>query len=405
MRLAFRQGASLDEVRSFLAQVVRLARRSAVGEWKLTEKTPLPHDGLGPMSELARTKWALDGATLDQKVEGGSGNPRDGYGFDMAITVSATGDDGRPRGVSLSDGSYDPAPKELVFSLSGFTAAEFLAAREAGKQRFSRDDTANPIWARDNVAELKAQGAFEAARALAVEGLAQQAPAFARLSRLELRQQLIALTADPGERAALEAVSLTEDLNDVARLDAVASGALVLPGWTPDRATRLLASVRPWRPTSLPLFGGAAARWLDHPWWQPARAATLTGWFAANNQAHEVKWDGANREIRVVIPRGPKLPVTLAMAMDAVKRALGLFDVTLYLQGGVDERADGSVIAGDRFRGIAWRKGPEAGVEWAWLWTGDGFDGAVLAARNDETHLAFLGAAAPVVERIVLTPL
>jgi hypothetical protein len=193
MHLSYRQAGSFALVRDFYADLIALVRQEAIGSWTLVSSTPLPHAGHGPLEVLARSEWRLGAARLVQSVEGGDGNPRDGYGFLMSAELAVPGVDGEIRRVSLHAGSWDPFPAALHFTLEGLTGGEFLQARAAGGARFTNDDTANPTWAVENVEALRKLGERDLARALAREALERSGPAAQHEAREVLRQALVEL--------------------------------------------------------------------------------------------------------------------------------------------------------------------------------------------------------------------
>lgn len=144
MDLVYHRAAPLALVREFLADVVRVVRPDSEGPWICGSSTPLPHDGHGPLEALARTHWQLGEASLLQVVEGGVGDPRDGFGFDILFALSVPGSDGAPRTASLVDCSREPYPSKLGFILEGFTAAECSQVRAAGDARFTSEDDPRP---------------------------------------------------------------------------------------------------------------------------------------------------------------------------------------------------------------------------------------------------------------------
>lgn len=150
-RLSFKTAAAFEAIRAFCADVVRVVHPSESGEWKLTSSVARPHEGHGPLAVLAHTTWQLGTATLLQKIDGGDGSPRDGYGFDMSLVCELTGDDGVPRKLLLSAGSWDPHPNSVSPELIGLTPAEFFAIRALGAGRFGNDETSNVTWCRVDV--------------------------------------------------------------------------------------------------------------------------------------------------------------------------------------------------------------------------------------------------------------
>lgn len=388
MRIAFRGGASVDEVRAYFAALIG----PAAGPWQEIGRTPLEHEGLGPDPQLARTHWRLGEATLEQTVQGGSGNPRDGWGYDLVMKATLPGG----RRISVDGGAYEPRFPSLAFVLNGFSAAQFENARAAGRARFTDDDTSHPVWARENAQELAALGARDLACELIREALRRKAPDFARAAQRDLRRQLIGLTDDPAARAALEAEALRQDPTDVEGLAAVASGTKVLPGWQPEVAAQILARVRPWRKESEAHLAPESRKWAG-----PAGA----DWFWVNQQAFEVKViDGA----RTRVPKGPLLPAPFAHVVELVRAALAIEGLGLSphaVPAGRDEDCDGVVVGGAQVRAMAYRR--DAALEWMWLWTGEGLRGAVVVSTRSapvETRLCWLGDRPPAVERLVLTP-
>lgn len=391
MDLSFRQPAPLALVRDFCADLVRLLRPGIGGEWTLVSSTPRPHHWLSPLPDLAVMEWRLGEATLVQSVVGDEeGNPRDGYGFHIQFELAVAGTDGVVRTLSLADSGWEPFPQQLHFSLQAFTVDEWCKAREAGRARFANDETAQAIWAAQNVEAFLALGARSQARLLVEEALARPGEASARGSVRDLRRALVDLTDEPTARALAESRLLVDDPTDVARLERIAQGTLVLPSWTPRAAAHVLAVMQPWRPASAAVLGEVALRWFEHPWWKGTRR---DGWSSLREQ--------------------PALqPLPVSRAVQAARRALGITDVDLsfrHLRPAVRRASDGLLrgLDGDsaRVRAVVHSRERADGFEhhWTWLWTGEGLEGAVLVSRlalpldeQDEpvpvdTHLAWLG--------------
>ncbi len=371
MQLAFRGTAAPDDVRAFLAALV-----SEGGTWQQTAHTPLPAEGHDD-ARLARTEWVLGEARLTQVISGGAGNPRDGYGFDLAITAALPGG----RRVEITGGGYEPTFTSLLFSLRGFSVSQFVRARELARARFTDDDTGHPIWARDNARAVEALGDKAFARTLVLEALGRKAPAFARAAQRELRRHLIRLTDDGAEKTALEADALEQDPTDVATLAAIAAGTRTLPRWSPARAARILEAMRPW----------------DSPRWA---ALDPKVWCWVNVQPYDVKViDGK----RAQVPRGPPLPAVFRAVVEAVQRALGLEGFAA--PSDRDEDREGVLLPGETVRGFAYRR--DAALEWVWVWTGEGERGAIVVATRSapvEIRLCWLGAPPAAFDRFVLTP-
>lgn len=333
MRLAFRQSASLDEVRAFLADVVRVVHPEVAGEWSLVSKTPLPHPEHSGEDVLAKTVWSLGPASLEQLVEDGGGNPRDGFGYAMTFTFTFT--DGERR-ASLRDNAWEPRPKSLAFTLHGFEARHLVAMREAGRARFPSDDTSNVTWAAYNVEACLQLGARELARSLCEEALAREWPAFARSSRVALQRAHVGLVEGVKADEAL-AVLLRLDPSDQ-RLVEVATGARSLPGWTQAMAARAGTFVAP------PMPG-------DDGWWTLKTARPVSG----------------------------------SLVVASVARALRLDAPTLFLDGVQGAAAAEVTVADERgsVRGMVHRR--TAGEWVTWLWTGVDDQGAVVTSRFEDS--------------------
>lgn len=327
MRLAFRQSASLDEVRAFLADVVRVVHPEVRGDWTLEATTPLPHPDHSGEDVLAKTVWSMGPASLEQLVEDGGGNPRDGFGYAMTFTFT----DGA-RKLSLRDNAWEPKPKDLAFTLQGFDAAQLLAMRAAGKGRFPADDTSAATWAAYNVEACLALGAREVALALCEEGLQRAGPAYARRSRVILQRALVGLVDGAKADQAL-ANLLRLDASDP-RLVEVASGTRMLPGWTQEMAARARTFVDPPMPAA-------------DAWWTMKTPRQVPG----------------------------------SHAVSAVQRALRIDEPNLFLSGVRESSAAEVVISDDlgSVRGIVHRR--SAGEWFTWLWTGAGDQGAVVTSR------------------------
>lgn len=331
MRLAFRQSASLDEVRAFLADVVRVVHAQVAGEWSLVSKTPLPHPDHSGEEVLAKTVWSLGPASLEQLVEAGGGNPRDGFGYSMTLSFV----DGE-RKLTLRDSAWEPKPKELAFTLHGFEARHLVAMREAGRARFPADDTSNVTWAAYNVEACLQLGARELARSLCEESFGRAWPAFARSSRVALQRAHVGLVEGVEADQALAAL-LRLDPSDQ-RLGEVATGARTLPGWTKEMAVRARTFVAPPMPD-------------DTGWWTMKTARPVSGSLVVASVARALRLDGPT------------------LFLDGVQ-GIAVAEVTL-----ADER--GSV------RGMVHRR--SAGEWFTWLWTGVDDQGAVVTSRFEES--------------------
>lgn len=377
MRIAYRSETSVDAVRRFLAELVVDG-----GQWTQTS----PAD-----AELGASQWRLGEATLTQEIHELEGNPRDGNGYSLSLMARLP----MGRQIVVQGNNYERRFTALTFELTGFSPSQFDRARRLGATHFGNDDTAHPVWARTNARDIEGAGDRALARTLLTEALQYDAPPFATSAVRDVRRHLIALTDDPAAKAELESNALFHDPTDVDGLAAVASGAKVLPNWDPATAATILTYLRPWTPEAVARLKPASDAWAG---------ATRQGWFWVNAQAHEVKVvDGK----RVRIAHGPLIPAHLPDVIEAVRRALALDPVSLYLPGVPAEKADAreAVLVGDQPKAIVYRR--DAALEWVWLWTSEPLRGAVLAATRSapvEIQLCWLGPPPEGFERFVLTP-
>jgi hypothetical protein len=92
------------------------------GSWVTTAERALEDRNGG--SGCFHRERVREGATLTEHCASGSGNPRDGYGYDGTAALEVG-----ERRVRVSFGSYQPPGGHLSLYFSGFTPAEFEAAR------------------------------------------------------------------------------------------------------------------------------------------------------------------------------------------------------------------------------------------------------------------------------------
>ena len=124
-RLSFNRGASWEELRDAASQIVdELGITPA--PWRRTEHQTLVDKQ--HMGQAFGSVWARPGAELEEVVESGSGNPRDGYGYDMRWTLVAKLGT-RTLLVNLSDSAWDPRPRALSFTFKGFEPRELEASK------------------------------------------------------------------------------------------------------------------------------------------------------------------------------------------------------------------------------------------------------------------------------------
>jgi hypothetical protein len=226
----------------------------------LERDTPLEDpNGAGLCREAA---WRDGDVAWTERVVGGSGNPRDGYGYDVRFELRV------PRGAGTAvacmvGSSYAPYDVAFDVSIEGAAASEFGGLRTALAAFFgAATDRNGAAWvARDTVVQLWNAGERDTAVALAEEALAGSRAG--DWGREELAAWLAKAVPRPD--------GLGARLRDApALLDGwLEAEAAPPPGWTRERVTEVLARLCPFDPGRWP--GGAP--WFAHPCW-PAEPGT-----------------------------------------------------------------------------------------------------------------------------------
>lgn len=245
-------------------------------EWQCVERRALedPNPG-GSGAFLAR--WADGEATLEERVEGSTGNPRDGYGYDVRYQLTVG-----QRQAHLSSGGWEPLASDFRVEFSRITVDALLEARAALRSCFGEaaDLSHEACIARENVRGIDPVDAPGEAVALVQEALAQAVPA--DYGQPELSEWL--------GRHQGGAEGLRRRLRDL---------PAGLPGWLeavekppagygPDRLTQTLARLCPFEGAHWLAAGRAPAPWFRHPQW--SRGGAQAG---AEGEWHRVHLDAA----------------------------------------------------------------------------------------------------------------
>jgi len=237
LTLAFSCDASWDQLRQLGSEIVT-ALRGTAEPWIQQSRQDLP-DKNYPHQAFKAT-WSLPGATLDEHCRCGSGNPRDGYGYQLRWQLQVH-HDGTSSVFAVKCASYQASPQQVTMRLRPpsdrvATLARAVLRRVLGVEY---DDVADPVWAADNVETLAAIEPEAASRWLA-EALAtpsrQHASAnWARLLALHERFH--------GATDASRLQRLTQAPQDMAGWEAAL--AQPPPGWTTSRIQAVIDRLRP----------------------------------------------------------------------------------------------------------------------------------------------------------------
>lgn len=254
--LFFRRAASWEELRTAWTEVI-LRLRGAAGPWELLERVEI-QDKNAPQATF-RATWSSEGAALTEEVVNGSGNPRDGYGYDVTATLEVEAE-GEPVLVRLKSAGYNPELTRLQLSVQA--SAERVELVRAGLRAVlgaEADRTSEPQVAVGNVALARLHDPEAAVRWLR-EALDAGRPEGAAWGWKELLQAAEELEAPDPQRLGRR---LTEAPHDV---DAWEQAALAPPpGWAAERVARVLERLRPYDPgATTPPFGDEQAR--EAPW-------------------------------------------------------------------------------------------------------------------------------------------
>jgi hypothetical protein len=215
----------------------------APGDWGLTSERSLV-DRNGGAACFHRER-AREGATLTEHCESGTGNPRDGYGYDGEITLEV----GR-HSVHASFGAYSPPGGHISIYLTGFTSAELEAVRAVvgGIVRLPKPD----MW--EAVTNIKAalKMGDEDAAVRWLEGVRDHGRWFWRSRFFQLKAQLLGSTPEHTLRRLKETPSDRD-----AWLEAEQSPPPGLP------LAQIKQMVQRMCPVSLELFGFSRWRLLE----------------------------------------------------------------------------------------------------------------------------------------------
>ncbi|MFT3711607.1 MAG: hypothetical protein QM817_28555 [Archangium sp.] len=164
------QPSSLERVRAlFETMAATLSGRpvSFTQESKVSTYDPNHADG------CFDAKWRDGDLTFTESISGADGNPRDGYGYYMALTLEVGG----VKKLSASGFSSSPAPDVLNLTLTS-TAGDWLRLRELMRREVGveRDRCLTPLIIRDVAKALSSEGQLDTALSLARECLARSAP-------------------------------------------------------------------------------------------------------------------------------------------------------------------------------------------------------------------------------------
>ena len=239
-RLYFRGSANWEELRSAWSEVVT-ALRGTSSEWQQVEKSET--EDIWVPSPPFETLWKQPGAIWRESVRRGSGNPRDGYGYDMKGTLELETADGLVK-VRLAGSSWEPRPDRLDLWVYGASPAQVVSIRTAlrGALGAERDISGKPWIAQDNVRYAMAVDRDVARRWLgeSLSGGKPEGAAYGWAALLSLKEELDGPSAKRLDRRLREA---PQDVSAWER-------ALVElpPAWSRERVTAILHRLRPYDP-------------------------------------------------------------------------------------------------------------------------------------------------------------
>lgn len=149
LSLYFHGRRELSEVREAMVESYRVlvgADQAPVLEKLSREAVEHP---MGWSSEPAgKTRWAgPSGLRLEEAIEYGPGNPRDGWGFHMTWTLEAP-EDG-PLKIRVREADWEPRPKYVKVELAGpkLGLTDFDRVRAALRERFGVEgDRSDEPW-------------------------------------------------------------------------------------------------------------------------------------------------------------------------------------------------------------------------------------------------------------------
>ena len=229
-------------------------------------------------------RWRDGPITWSERVICGSGNPRDGYGYDLEFILSLP-----TRTLQVHTGGWEPVPESIDLEVNS-TAREWLTLREALRKELGaeRDQCFAPRIAANALGELTRQGEHAAALALAREALERAKP------HDPARAELVTWLATNDSSAGGTPMRVKEapaQLDGWLELEQSGDGSLA------QTFARLCPfELKRWKAAGLPV-----APWFDHPLWPFARET-----------APEGTWHTVHFRPGVI---GPALPSSLGKAL------------------------------------------------------------------------------------------
>lgn len=200
-------------------------------------------------------RWSDGPITWRERVTCGSGNPRDGYGYDLEFALVLPAHE-----LTLRSGGWDPVPSSMVIELNS-NAREWLTLRELLRRELGPEsDQSHVPWTTfDTVAVLSREGEQAAALELARECI-QRAK-----STDPFREEVISWLAahDPSAGgAAMRVKEAPAMLEAWLELERQGDGSL----------SETFARLCPFELTRWRAAGHAPGPWFAHPRWPLERA-------------------------------------------------------------------------------------------------------------------------------------
>lgn len=205
-------------------------------------------------------RWSDGPITWTESVTTASGNPRDGYGYSIELTLVLP-----THQLKVNTGGWDPVPSPLTIEVN-CTASEWLALREVLRRELGRENDQGfaPWIAASTLDELARGGELAAALELAKEALARANPT-------------------DSERAKLITWIAANDFASGGTAMRVKEAPAVLEGWLElerqgdTTLTETFARLCPFELNRWRAAGLATAPWFDHPAWPFEREAAPEG--------------------------------------------------------------------------------------------------------------------------------
>ncbi|MBM4393951.1 MAG: hypothetical protein FJ090_22725, partial [Deltaproteobacteria bacterium] len=157
-------------VEAFQAMYAALGGTDA---WREEGRTPLDDPNWGK-PQAREVVYGAGDATLVERVQAASGNPRDGWGYEVILRLDWARPGG-PTRIEARSGGWEPCPRELLIEVCGVSGAELGALRGALRAKFGpdADRSHDACWAWTNVQALARAADLATARAWAEEGRAR----------------------------------------------------------------------------------------------------------------------------------------------------------------------------------------------------------------------------------------